>query len=125
MSFDTLIRDQVANAYNMLGASWAVLSKDTNSLEDPATGLATTATQTCRTRAKLDATALKTLGFKFGDGLVQMGDIEASIPAKGLPFLPEPGDNLSAIGKQFKVICVRPAYAPGGMATEYTLLVRL
>jgi hypothetical protein len=125
MSFDALIVDQVANAYVILGAGSAVLAHVEPGTYDPGSGTSTgSVTSTCTTQVKLDGTSLKTLGFKFGDGLVQGGDIDGSIPGKGLTFAPLPGDTLTANGFPYVIVSVRPSYTPGGSAAEYSLLLR-
>jgi hypothetical protein len=126
MSLDSLIVNQIANSYKLLKAASATITRTTLGAIDPSTGEpSTTATQSYSTRCKLDATSLKTLGFRFGDGLVQGGDIQISIPAKGVSFAPRAGDTATTKSVVYVVIDVRPSYAPGGAETEYNCLVRL
>lgn len=58
----------------------------------------------------LDSSSIKTLGFKFGSDLVRAGDLLAVIPAKGLTFTPEEGDELVMAAGKFKVVRVAPSY---------------
>ena len=118
--------DDVGDAFAGLGelAATATITRVTPGAYVPATGLnATGTTTTCNCVAVLDSTSLKGLGFKFGEGLVQSGDIEALVPAKGLSFDPLPGDIITAAGIQFTVVSVRPAYA-GSVAVMFACLVR-
>ena len=99
------------------------LRRSTPGVYNPATGTATTSLSTCPTYAVLDASILQTLGFKFGAGLVQGGDIKALISAKGLTFTPAPGDNLQMGAVTYKVIAVAPTYVMD-QAVVFDLLVR-
>jgi len=125
VSYDALIIAQVAQSYRLLKAASAVLSRNVLGAIDPATGKSvSSSTLTCSTLCKLDSTSIKTLGYKFGDGLVQGGDIMASIPSKGLTFSPQPGDFLTVLNWPYVVIETRPEFAPGGSVCEWNLLVR-
>ena len=63
------------------------------------------------------------LGFKFGHDLIQGGEIQATIPAKGLAITPAPGDKLTVGAVTYSVVDVRPIYVMDQVAT-YELLVR-
>jgi len=117
--------DDVGGAFADLGdlAAPAVLSRITPGAYDPATGTnAAGTTQTCPCLAVLDASQ-KGLGYVFGDGLVQSGDLSALIPAKGLTFDPAPGDSLAVAGSAFSVIGVVPTFS-GATPVLFKMLVR-
>jgi hypothetical protein len=124
MSLDALLLNQTAMAYRQAGAASGTLTKTTRGLEDPATGQATTTTQTASVLCMKDATSMRGLGFKYGEDLVKGGDIDISVPAKGLSFAPEPGCLLTTGGDTFRVISVRPTFGPGNTPVLYGLLVR-
>jgi len=122
------IRDTVAATYAKLAgkglAATAVLTRVVPGAFDTTTGTnaaGTTTTSACF--AVLDSSSLKTLGFKFGEGLVQGGEILATVPAKGLSFDPAAGDTLTTAGVPFVVIDVQPTYA-GDVAVMFSCLVR-
>ena len=79
----------------------------------PGTGEVVGVTTTYPVNALLDADKSSSLGFQFGDGLVQAGDIKATI-AGVKPLL---GDVLTVGGTPYTVKAVRPSYV---MATEVT-----
>ncbi len=125
MSYDTLILNQIAQSYKLLDAPTGVLSHTTAGTYDPVSGGTTGGvTTTYNVQCKLDAGSFKRLGFKFGDGLVQGGMIEISMPAKGLAIKPLPGDLVTIGGTQYQVVANDPNFAPGGTAVEYSLLVK-
>ena len=98
------------------------LTQATPGAFDPATGTASETTVTANVNAVMDA-ALKILGFKFSPDLIQSGDIMATISAKGLPFIPAPGDVLVVPQGTFVVKETRPTWV-GSTAVAYELLVR-
>ena len=89
----------------------------------PATGTSPNTSTTANVNVVLDS-ALRVLGFKFSPDLIQSGDIMATIPAKGLPFVPAPGDKLVIPQGTFAVKEVKPTWA-GSVAVLYEMLVRL
>lgn len=116
----------VGAAFAGLGslAASATMTRETLGEYDPATGGPTPGTTTTATVwAVLDASSLRTMGFKFGEGLVQAGDIEALIPAQGLTFNPDAGDKLTVGGVSYTVIQARPTYE-GAVPVVWSLLVR-
>jgi len=118
--------DDVGGVFAGLGdlAAPATLTRTVPGAYDPVTGTNGAPTVTnCATSAVLDSSSLKTLGFVFGDGLVQGGDIGAMIPAKGLTFDPAPGDTLTVLGWAYVVIAVQPTFA-GAVPVFHKLLVR-
>ena len=118
--------DDVGDVYAGLGelAAPAVLSHTTRGVHNSATGTPGVNTiTTCNTLAVLDATSMRGLGFKYGEGLVQGGDIDALVPGKGLTFTPQPGDLITVAGTQYTIVTVRPTYA-GAVAVTHSLLVR-
>ncbi len=119
--------DDVAGAFADLGgdlSATATLTRTTPGAYDPVSGTdsgGTTVTSTAL--AVLDSSSLQTLGYVFGDGLVQTGDIQATLPAKGLTFDPAPGDVFTAASMTFRVIGTKPTYA-GSVPVMWNLLVR-
>lgn len=72
----------------------------------------------------LSATSMKTLGFKYGQqGLIQVGDIEAFLPAKGITIEVMPGDVVSAGGTNYRIVLVRPEFT-GATPVFYSCVVR-
>jgi len=72
----------------------------------------------------LDAVGMRGLGFKYGEqGLIQVGDIEATIPAKGIATPILPGDVVSANGTNYRVVLVRPTFT-GATPVLYQCVVR-
>lgn len=119
--------DDVGGAFDGLAdlAASAMLTRTTPGAYDPATGtLAAGSTTTCSCKAVLDASSSGALGFKFGTGLIQTGDMLALVPAHKLTFVPASGDKLTIAGTVYSVIANQPTY---GAATPllYSLLVRL
>jgi len=123
------VLDKVASAYATLArnglAASGTLTRTTPGAYDPATGSSTsgtTATASCL--VTLDGSSLVSLGFKFGEGLVQAGDLLASVPARGLTFQPGPGDKLTIGATQYTVVQSKPTYA-GHLPALWEMLVRL
>lgn len=120
--------DKVASAYAALArkglAASATLTRTVSGAYDPATGTntaGTTTTSACL--VTLDGSSRTTLGFKFGEALVQTGDLLASFPAKGLAFNPVPGDTLTVGGVTYTVIQPKPTFA-GPIPVLWEVLVR-
>ena len=123
MSLAKIASSAALRALKTYGAP-ATLTRVVPGAYDPATGGVTAGTTTtCNTSAVLDATA-KSLGFKFGEGLIQAGASMATLTAKGLTFTPAPGDKFTVGAIAYVVIAVRPVWA-GATAVLYELLVRL
>ena len=123
MSLDTVVQRAAATAYKLKGITTpAVLTQITPGVFDPATGTSTNTTVTANVNVVLDS-ALRVLGFKFSPDLIQSGDIMATIPAKGLPFVPEPGCVLAVPQGTFIAKEVKPTWA-GSIPVLYELLVR-
>ena len=99
------------------------LTQTTLGTFDPATGTSPNTSTTANVNVVLDS-ALRVLGFKFSPDLIQSGDIMATIPAKGLPFVPAPGDRLVVPQGTFAVKEVKPTWA-GSTPVLYEMLVRL
>lgn len=90
---------------------------------DLATGTTTPGTpQTASVNGYPDATYRK-LGQTYGAELVQAGDLDVMVAAKGLAFTPAPGDQLSWGSEVYKVQQVKPTYS-GEQVALYNLLVR-
>ena len=116
----------VSGVFAKLGglAASATITRTVLGAYDPVTGGPTPgSTTTINTKAVLDATSLRTLGLRYGEGLVQTGDIEAMIPAAGLTFDPAAGDILTLGGVTYTVIGARPTYE-GATPVIWNLLVR-
>lgn len=119
--------DEVGGAFDGLGdlAAPATLTRTTPGAYDPATGTNATGTTTvCSCKAVLDASSSGALGFKFGTGLIQTGDMLALVPAHKLTFVPASGDKLTISSTDYAVIANQPTYG-GATALLHQLLVRL
>ena len=124
MSLATTLQDSAARAFKIKGLSApGTLTQTTLGTFDPATGTSPNTSTTANVNVVLDS-ALRVLGFKFSPDLIQSGDIMATIPAKGLPFVPAPGDKLVIPQGTFAVKEVKPTWA-GSVAVLYEMLVRL
>jgi hypothetical protein len=116
----------VSGVFAKLGglAASATITRTVAGAYDPVTGGPTPGSTTAiSTKAVLDSTSLRTLGFRYGEGLVQTGDMEAMIPAAGLTFDPAAGDSLTVGGVAYTVIGARPTYE-GATPVLWQLLVR-
>lgn len=120
------ILDDVGGAFSDLGdlAAAGTLTRKTPGTYDPATGTSSVTTTTSACKAVLDATSIRSLGFKFGEGLVQAGDLMATIPSKGLAFNPAAGDTLTLTVGTFTLVSVSPTYA-GSVPVMFACLVRV
>ena len=122
-----ILLDDVGGAFADLGdlAANATLTLITPGEYDAAIGtIASSGKKTCACKAVIDGSLSSSLGYKYDANLVKSGDVEALVPAKGLTFEPTAGCVLTVAGKQYVVICVRPAFA-GSVPVLYNLLVRL
>lgn len=115
---DALFTDLAGSLIKEYGTP-ATLSHTTPGAYDPATGGVPSTVTTTSCNAVLDAASLKTLGFKFGEALIQGGDIQASVSGA----LPVPGDTLTVPAGIFTVIDVRPVYS-GSVVVMSECLVR-
>lgn len=116
--------DEVGDVFGDLAdlAAEATLTRYTPGVYVPATGTnATGTTTTCSCLTVMDGEA--PLGFKFGYGLVQEGDLMALIPAKGLTFNPLPLDTLTVLAATFTIVSVHVVYA-GSVPVLFSCLVR-
>jgi len=90
---------------------------------DPTTGMVSdTAPQVVTLNGLPDSTYRK-LGQTYGSELIQSGDLDVLVAAKGLTLTPAPGDELSWGPEIYKVQLVKPTYSGEQVAT-YNLLVR-
>ncbi len=112
MSLASAVANAAKGAIKKFGAA-AVLSRTAVGAYDPGTGTAVGVTTTYPVSAQLPSSKLKTLGFQFGDGMVQTGDISATIAG----MQPQLGDVLTVGGTAYTVKAIRPSYV---MATEVT-----
>lgn len=117
-----MILDQVYNAIKRVGAP-VVITRTVFGTVDPVTGEAPSTVASVDTYGALDASSLKTLGFKYGDGLVQSGDLIAMLPAKGLSFEPSAGDTILLRGSLYTVKMNQPTYY-GSTVVKHDCLVR-
>lgn len=85
---------------------------------DPATGGTSVVTSYRNVNALLDASSLAGLGYKFGQDLVQAGDLKATITGTA-----EVGDVLTLAAGTFTVKAVQPSYV-GDVVVTSDLLVR-
>jgi hypothetical protein len=123
MSTASLVLNQTYAALRKYGAK-AILSRvETSGEPDPVTGDALATETTCQTFAVLDGSSQKGLGFKFGESLVQGGDMQVTIPAKGMSFEPKASDTFTVLSKVHKVVDVRPTYV-GDVPVKFDLLIR-
>jgi hypothetical protein len=116
----------VSGVFAKLGglAATATITRTVAGAYDPVTGGPTPGSTTAiSTKAVLDGSGTKTLGSRYGEGLVQTGDLEAMIPAAGLTFDPAAGDSLTVGGVAYVVIDARPTYE-GATPVLWQLLVR-
>ena len=116
----------VSGVFARLGglAASATITRTVAGAYDPVTGGPTTGSTTAiNTKAVLDGSGTKALGSRYGEGLVQTGDLEAMIPAAGLTFDPAAGDSLTVGGVAYAVIAARPTYE-GATPVLWQLLVR-
>ena len=105
--------DDVGGVFAGLGdlAAPATLTRTVPGAYDPVTGTNGASTVTnCSVKAVLDGASQKSLGSKFGEGLVQGGDLQAD-------------DVLTVNGWGYAVIAVRPTFA-GSVAVLLSILVR-
>lgn len=125
MSLASLTVNQVYSAIKRAGAK-VVLTRTTPGagFPDPVTNEIPSTTQTVSTYAIPDASSLQGLGFKFGQDLIQGGEIQLSIPAKGLTFEPEAGDKIEFRAKTYTVKGSKPTFY-GDTPVKFDLLVRL
>lgn len=105
MSLAATLQKTAQKALKSYGAK-GTLTHTTPGAYDPATGTTSNVQAVTPCSALLDASSLKTLGFKFGDGLVQAGDIMATVSG----VVPVPGDVLAVAIGSFSVKDVRPQY---------------
>ena len=106
MSLASTVTKSAARAVKAYGAK-GTLTHVTPGGYDPTTGTTTGAVTTVTPcSAVLDSTSLKTLGYKFGDGLVQAGDVLALVAG----ILPVAGDILAVATGSFVVISSRPTF---------------
>ena len=121
-------RQSAAEAIEEYGAP-AVFTHQESGPFDPVTGeSAAGAVTTIPTFALLDASSLQSLGFRFGSGLVETGDIAATVAADAFTSKPIPGDRLEITEGEYAgsygIHAVRPLMV-GSAAITYELLVRL
>jgi hypothetical protein len=121
-----LIQDMSALAAGMTGST-GTLSRTTPGDYNAATGASTGNTTTCPCLVVPDASSIATLGFRFGQDLVRVGDVSFDIPNKGLTFVPASGDQitttLDGVSSTFTIASVQPDYFQG-VATNYSCLSR-
>ena len=122
MSLATVVQGSATRALNLYGQA-ATLNRSVPGVFDPVTGTTTATVSTYPVKALIDSASLRTLGYKFGDGLVQSGDVLATFSAKGIPFDPMPGDTLTVGSIVFALVITRPVYV-GSSAVIHECVVR-
>jgi hypothetical protein len=110
VSLAATVQRTAIKALKSYGAAGTLSHIDTGGY-DPATGTTTGAVTTVTPcSAMLDSSSLKTLGFKFGDGLVQGGDMMATLAG----IVPAAGDiltiNSGPYAAPYNVIAVQPQF---------------
>lgn len=118
MSLASTVQVSALRALRTYGAA-GTLTHVTPGVFDPATGTVASTTTVTAVRALLDQTSLKTLGFRFGEGMVQAGDMQATVAG----VVPLPGDVLTLALGVFVVIDVRSDFV-GDQAVMSSCLVR-
>lgn len=118
MSLSQTVANSAAWALNALGVA-GTLSRSSLGVYDPAVGSSPVSTSVYSVSAVLDASSLQGLGSTFGAGLVQAGDVKATLASPVEPML---GDILALPIGLFSVKSVRPTYV-GGTAVIYECLV--
>lgn len=111
MSLAATLQKTATRALKSYGAK-GTLTHTASVTYDPATGTTTVGVTTITpVSALLDAPSLKTLGFRFGDGLVQAGDFAATVSG----IVPVPGDALTVLSGPYAgpytIKDVRPEFA--------------
>ena len=119
MSLAATLQKTAQKALKSYGAK-GTLTHTTPGAYDPATGTTSNVQTVTPCSALLDSSSLKTLGFKFGDGMVQAGDIMATVSG----VVPVPGDVLAVAIGQFNVIDVRPQYVGSDVVMAQCLVRR-
>ena len=104
MSLAGTVQNAAARALKAYGAS-GTLTHTVPGAYDPTTGGTTASTTTRSVNALLDASSLVGLGHKFGQDLVQAGDLKATITGTA-----EAGDVLTISLGAFTVKAVQPVY---------------
>lgn len=107
MSFYGGLAKTVGNLLAKYGNATAQLVRSVPGAYDPVTGTATVVETAFTVSVLLDASGVQTLGFKFGVGSINAGDLEATVAAEGLPVTPIPGDVLKVGGDALQVVKVQ------------------
>lgn len=95
MSLYTRLQSTASRLITSKGNAEGLLIRRTPGAYDPALGAPASPVETSYpVKAFVDASSLRTLGYRYGEALVKSGDLEATVAASGLPITPEPGDIL-------------------------------
>lgn len=119
---DTIARAAAANAIGQYGKS-VVYRAMTQGAYNTATGTAPQSSVDTPCRGVVDTQSLRTLGFKFGEGMVQNGDVLVLVAAAALPSTPAPGDRVTIDSFDWTVVANRPTWS-GDQIALHELLVR-
>jgi hypothetical protein len=125
MSYASMAQGLASSQIARYGAP-ATLTHTTVGTYDPVAGTSATSSAIATVSAMLDVSSTKKLGFIFGDGLVQNGDMMATISGD-IAFSPNPGDVLTVLSgplaHAYGVVESRPVMV-GASAVYWNLLVR-
>lgn len=116
---DAIARSAAANAIGQYGKTITYRAMSQGAY-NPATGTATQASVDTPCKGILDGSKL---GYKFGEGLVQGGDVSVLLAAAALPSTPAPGDLVTIDGFDWVVIANRPTWS-GDQIALHEVLVR-
>ena len=126
MSIATTVLNQVYSAIKRAGAP-VVITRTTPGagFPNPVTGDLPVGTPVIvNTFAAPDASSLQSLGYKFGQDLVKGGEIQLSIPAKGMTFEPAAGDKITFRGSVYTIKDSKPTFY-GATPVKFDLLVKM
>lgn len=119
---DAVARSAAANAIGQYGKTITYRAMSQGAY-NPATGTATQASVDTSCKGVVDTSSSRALGFKFGEGLVQGGDVLVLLAAATLPSTPAPGDLVTIDGFDWVVIANRPTWS-GDQIALHEVLVR-
>lgn len=116
---DAIARSAAASAIGSYGKAMTFLAV-TQGAYSVATGTAAQSSVDTACRGVVDGSRL---GFKFGEGMVQAGDLSVLLAASSLPSTPAPGDLLTIDGHNWHVVANRPTWS-GDQIALHEVLVR-
>lgn len=123
MSLSATLSNAVARTYKQFGER-VTISQDIPGAYDPTTGTLTgTTTKTATVYGTVELVSQKKLGYLFDGAMVQGGEMLVNLSAKGMTFVPMPGDSLITSRDNLVVVQAQPV-SIRGILVSYTLLVR-